>query len=125
MGERGEVYSDKLFTNSDRTYFFNVKENRKGDYFLNIVESKRNVNGDFERHSVFVYEENIEEFESNLLRAISVVKKKFLRIRLQEGTIIMILIDTEKGVKTAILVLTEIIVFQTNPEMRIIKILFK
>ncbi|AJW72883.1 DUF3276 family protein [Borrelia hermsii] len=76
MGERGEVYSDKLFTNSDRTYFFNVKENRKGDYFLNIVESKRNVNGDFERHSVFVYEENIEEFESNLLRAISVIKKK-------------------------------------------------
>ncbi|BCR20662.1 DUF3276 family protein [Borrelia miyamotoi] len=76
MGERGEVYSDKLFTNSDRTYFFNVKENRKGDYFLNIVESKRNMNGDFERHSVFVYEENIEEFESNLLRAISVIKKK-------------------------------------------------
>ncbi|ACH93009.1 hypothetical protein BDCR2A_00062 [Borrelia duttonii CR2A] len=76
MGERGEVYSDKLFTNSDRTYFFNVKENRKGDYFLNIVESKRNVNGDFERHSVFVYEENIDEFESNLLKAISVIKKK-------------------------------------------------
>ena len=76
MGERGEVYSDKLFTNSDRTYFFNVKENRKGDYFLNIVESKRNMNGDFERHSVFVYEENIEEFESNLLRAISVIKRK-------------------------------------------------
>ncbi|UPA15927.1 DUF3276 family protein [Borrelia coriaceae] len=76
MGERGEVYSDKLFTNSDRTYFFNVKENRKGDYFLNIVESKKNLNGDFERHSVFVYEENIEEFESNLLRAISVIKKK-------------------------------------------------
>ncbi|AHH08010.1 Hypothetical protein BAN_0110200 [Borrelia anserina BA2] len=76
MGERGEVYSDKLFTNSDRTYFFNVKENRKGDYFLNIVESKRGVNGNFERHSVFVYEENIEKFELNLLRAISVIKKK-------------------------------------------------
>ncbi|AAX17391.1 hypothetical protein A7978_00230 [Borrelia turicatae] len=85
MGERGEVYSDKLFTNSDRTYFFNVKENRKGDYFLNIVESKRNVNGDFERHSVFVYEENIEEFESNLLRAISVVKKKISKNSVTRG----------------------------------------
>ncbi|BDU63264.1 hypothetical protein BOFE_08040 [Candidatus Borrelia fainii] len=85
MGERGEVYSDKLFTNSDRTYFFNVKENRKGDYFLNIVESKRNVNGDFERHSVFVYEENIEEFESNLLRAISVVKKKISKNSVTKG----------------------------------------
>ncbi|WP_199911315.1 DUF3276 family protein [Candidatus Borreliella tachyglossi] len=76
MGERGEIYSDKLFTNSERTYFFNVKENRKGDYFLNIVESKRNASGDFERHSVFVYEENVEEFESSLLKAISVIKKK-------------------------------------------------
>ncbi|WP_174220819.1 DUF3276 family protein [Borrelia turcica] len=76
MGERGEIYSDKLFTNSERTYFFNVKENRKGDYFLNIVESKRNASGDFERHSVFIYEENIKEFESSLLRAISVIKKK-------------------------------------------------
>ncbi|UGQ15766.1 MULTISPECIES: DUF3276 family protein [unclassified Borrelia] len=76
MGERGEIYSDKLFTNSERTYFFNVKENRKGDYFLNIVESKRNASGDFERHSVFIYEENIKEFEASLLRAISVIKKK-------------------------------------------------
>ncbi|QMU98864.1 DUF3276 family protein [Borrelia sp. A-FGy1] len=79
MGERGEIYSDKLFTNSDRTYFFNVKENRKGDYFLNIVESKRNASGDFERHSVFIYEENIKEFESSLLKAISVIKKKKVR----------------------------------------------
>lgn len=76
MGERGEVYSEKLFTESERTYFFNVKENRKGDYFLNIVESKRSPSGDFERHSIFVYEENISEFESNLLRAIAVIKKK-------------------------------------------------
>ncbi len=33
MGERGEVYSEKLFTESERTYFFNVKENRKGIIF--------------------------------------------------------------------------------------------
>ncbi|WNY69944.1 transcriptional regulator BpuR [Borreliella andersonii] len=76
MGERGEVYSEKLFTESERTYFFNVKENRKGDYFLNIVESKRSPSGDFERHSIFVYEENISEFESNLLKAIAVIKQK-------------------------------------------------
>ncbi|QFI14209.1 DUF3276 family protein [Borrelia sp. CA_690] len=76
MGERGEVYSEKLFTESERTYFFNVKENRKGDYFLNIVESKRSPSGDFERHSIFVYEENIGEFETNLLKAIAVIKQK-------------------------------------------------
>ncbi len=44
--------------------------------FLNIVESKRSPSGDFERHSIFVYEENINEFESNLLKAIAVIKQK-------------------------------------------------
>ena len=30
MGQRGEVFSTRFITN-DRTYFFNVKENYKGD----------------------------------------------------------------------------------------------
>jgi glycerol kinase len=40
MGTRGEVFSSKAST-AKRTYFFNVKENRLGDVFLNIVESKK------------------------------------------------------------------------------------
>jgi len=40
MGTRGEVFSSKANT-AKRTYFFNVKENRTGDIFLNVVESKR------------------------------------------------------------------------------------
>ncbi len=60
MGLRGEVFSTRA--NSDkRTYFFNVKENRHGDLFLNIVESKKHGEEGFERHSVMVFEEDIEE----------------------------------------------------------------
>ncbi|HOT58958.1 MAG TPA: DUF3276 family protein, partial [Spirochaetales bacterium] len=37
MGIRGELFSLKLVCD-ERTYFFNVKENRLGDLFLTIVE---------------------------------------------------------------------------------------
>ncbi len=68
MGLRGEVFSTRA--NSDkRTYFFNVKENRNGDLFLNIVESKKHGEEGFERHSVMVFEEDIEEFVESFQKA--------------------------------------------------------
>ncbi len=68
MGLRGEVFSTRA--NSDkRTYFFNVKENRHGDLFLNIVESKKHGEEGFERHSVMVFEEDIEEFIESFQKA--------------------------------------------------------
>ena len=68
MGLRGEVFSTRA--NSDkRTYFFNVKENRMGDLFLNIVESKKHGEEGFERHSVMVFEEDIEEFIESFNKA--------------------------------------------------------
>jgi hypothetical protein len=36
MGIRGEIYSTSVGL-PNRTYFFNVKENRLGDLYLNIV----------------------------------------------------------------------------------------
>ena len=48
MGVRGELFSNKVML-ANRTYFFNVKENRMGDLYLNIVESKNRDNGGFDR----------------------------------------------------------------------------
>ena len=39
MGIRGELFTTQVPA-ENRTYFFNVKENRLGDVFLQIVESK-------------------------------------------------------------------------------------
>lgn len=62
MGQRGEVFSTK-FTANERTYFFNVKENFRGEMFLNIVESKTNESeGRFIRQSIIVYPESLQEF---------------------------------------------------------------
>ncbi len=75
MGIRGEVFSSRVQT-EQRTYFFNVKENRRGDLFMNIVESKKHGEAGFERHSVLVFEEDIENFMEQLQKAVNYMKKK-------------------------------------------------
>jgi hypothetical protein len=61
MGIRGEVYSTTVGL-PNRTYFFNVKENRLGDLYLNIVESKNKDSGGFERQSVILFADDLAEF---------------------------------------------------------------
>ena len=67
MGQRGELFSSRANTDK-RTYFFNIKENRTGDMFLNIVESKKRESPggshgpSFERQSVIVFEEDMVAF---------------------------------------------------------------
>jgi hypothetical protein len=75
MGIRGEVFSSKT-TIGKRTYFFNVKENRHGDLFLNIVESKKHGESDFERHQVIVFNEDLEEFLGEFQKAVDFMRKK-------------------------------------------------
>lgn len=74
MGIRGEVFTSKLSVGK-RTYFFNVKENRQGDLFLNVVESKKQLSEfAFERHSVIIFEEDLEDFLTEFDKA-----TKFMR----------------------------------------------
>lgn len=40
-----EIYS-KALRAGRRTYFFDVRETRAGDYYLTITESKKNTNDD-------------------------------------------------------------------------------
>jgi hypothetical protein len=75
MGTRGEIFSSKANTEK-RTYFFNVKENRLGDVFLNIVESKKNGEDQFERRSVIVFKEDLAVFLNGLDAAVKYIKGK-------------------------------------------------
>lgn len=77
MGKRGELFTEKLFSeNETKTYFFNVKENRFGDYFLNIVESTKNDNGKFDRYSIIVFEEDLDLFVADFNKMVDVIKKE-------------------------------------------------
>ncbi len=75
MGIRGELFSSKA-PSGKRTYFFNVKENRNGDIFLNLVESKKQSETDFERHSIIIFEEDLERFASEFNRAVEFVRNQ-------------------------------------------------
>jgi hypothetical protein len=74
MGVRGEIFSSKVML-QNRTYFFNVKENRMGDLYLNIVESKNRDNGGFERQSVILFADDLQEFLKGFDESLKVLEK--------------------------------------------------
>ncbi|MDR2766997.1 MAG: DUF3276 family protein [Treponema sp.] len=74
MGIRGEVYSTSLIL-PNRTYFFNVKENRVGDLYLNIVESKNREGSGFERQSVIVFADDLPAFLGDFDKALKALEK--------------------------------------------------
>jgi hypothetical protein len=75
MGIRGELFSEKVPSSSEkRTYFFNVKENRTGDIFLNIVESKQHGGTDFERHQIVVFREDLALFMRGLEKTLDFMR---------------------------------------------------
>jgi len=74
MGVRGEVFSTKVML-QNRTYFFNVKENRLGDIYLNIVESKNRDEGGFDRQSVILFAEDLQQFLRGFDESLRVMEK--------------------------------------------------
>ena len=76
MGIRGELFTLRVdSTNDGRTYFFNVKENRKGDRFIAIVESVQRADSEQMRHQVMLYEDDIDDFRDGLIRAIEALRE--------------------------------------------------
>ena len=62
MGQRGELFSNRLFIDEgQKTFFFNVKENRFRDRYINIVESRKSERG-FKRSSLVVFDDDVEKF---------------------------------------------------------------
>jgi hypothetical protein len=74
MGVRGELFSTRVIL-PNRTYFFNVKENRMGDLYLNIVESKNREEGGFDRQSVILFAEDLQEFLKGFDESLRVLEK--------------------------------------------------
>ncbi len=74
MGIRGELYTTKI-TLDNRTYFFNVKENRTGDVFLQVVESKSTEGADFDRHAIVVFEDDMQKFLQGLESSLGFIEK--------------------------------------------------
>ncbi len=78
--DRAEI--EDLFSNvvkaGKRTYFFDVKATRSDEYYLTITESKKRMGKDgnmfYEKHKIFVYKEDFDNFMGGLTEAVNFIK---------------------------------------------------
>lgn len=75
MGIRGELFTTQVLLDN-RTYFFNVKENRAGDVFLQIVESKKGDGADFDRHQISIFAEDMQKVLAGLDDSLKFIEKE-------------------------------------------------
>lgn len=74
--EKEEIYS-KVMRAGRRTYFFDVRETKAGDYYLTITESKKFTNDDgsfhYKKHKIYLYKEDFAEFKESLVEMIDYI----------------------------------------------------
>jgi len=75
-----EIVFSKSVKAGKRIYYLDVKKNRKEEMFLTITESKKIVMGDgdnsqvnFEKHKIFLYQEDFEKFITGLTQAVGYI----------------------------------------------------
>ena len=75
MSIRGELFTTQVLLDN-RSYFFNVKENRAGDVFLQIVESKKGDGADFDRHQISIFAEDMQKVLAGLDDSLKFIEKE-------------------------------------------------
>ena len=73
MGIRGELFT-KQVNLDNRSYFFNVKENRNGDVFLQIVESKIK-DGQDDRRAIVIFADDMQKFLGGVDDSLKFIEK--------------------------------------------------
>src|SRR5210317_1041694 len=67
--DQEEIHS-KVLRAGRRTYFFEVRSTKAGDYYLTITESKKFTNDDgsyhYKKHKIYLYKEDFSEFKDNV-----------------------------------------------------------
>ena len=77
--EQEEIYS-KVLRAGRRTYFFDVKSTKAGDYYLTVTESKKFTNDDgsfhYKKHKIYLYKEDFTEFNAILIEMTDYIIKE-------------------------------------------------
>ncbi len=67
-----EIFS-QILRAGRRTYFFDVRSTKAGDYYLTITESKKFTHDDgtfhYQKHKIYLYKEDFTEFLEHLQQA--------------------------------------------------------
>lgn len=65
MMDKEEIFS-KVLRAGRRTYFFDVRATKAGDYYLTVTESKKFTNDDgsfhYKKHKIYLYKEDFAGF---------------------------------------------------------------
>jgi len=65
LGAQEEIHSQVLRAGR-RTYFFDVRSTKAGDYYLTVTESKKFTNEDgsfhYKKHKIYLYKEDFDSF---------------------------------------------------------------
>ena len=68
--EDQEEINSKVLRAGRRTYFFDVRSTRAGDYYLTVTESKKFTHDDgsfhYKKHKIYLYKEDFDAFRSLL-----------------------------------------------------------
>ncbi|MFI2744005.1 PUR family DNA/RNA-binding protein [Zhouia sp. PK063] len=67
--EKDEIFS-KVLRAGRRTYFFDVRATKAGDYYLTVTESKKFTHDDgsyhYKKHKIYLYKEDFDAFKNIL-----------------------------------------------------------
>jgi len=81
MAEKDYIEQEEIFSQvlraGRRTYFFDVRATKAGDFYLTITESKKFTHEDgsfhYKKHKVYLYKEDFQEFSEMLNKATSFI----------------------------------------------------
>lgn len=84
MEERDFMENEEIFSKAlragRRTYFFDVRTTKAGDYYLTITESKKFSNeggdGEYKKHKIYLYKEDFASFKSFLEETTSFILRE-------------------------------------------------
>lgn len=78
-GKYSGFFSKKLRAGKRRTYFFDVRSTKQGDFFLTITESKKKFEGDgYDSHKIFLYKEDFKKFLEALNETVDYIKGELM-----------------------------------------------
>lgn len=79
INDTNEIFSKRVKAGK-RTYFFDVKETKSGEYYVTLTESKKKFNGDsgkffFEKHKIFFYKEDFGKIRKGLNEVLDYIQE--------------------------------------------------
>ncbi len=82
-GREAEILFSRTVKAGQRIYYIDVKQNRRGEMYLSVTESKKMLSGSqempqvsYEKHKIFLFHEDFKKFGDALQEAFSFVNDK-------------------------------------------------